>query len=120
VSTHARCERTFALPPPYPVIRASLDRAIANRDLAAVRSAARDLPNVVTLADAVQVLLLMLEADDPAFEAGAVRWLARFTGECGGVTLGEAHAALEALGALPGPDAHATLIALLRRHGLGS
>lgn len=106
------------MPPPYPVIRARLDRALASQDLAAVRSAAREAPNVVTLADAVRVLLLMLDADDPAFEAAAVRWIARFTGECGGVTLGEVHAAVEALDALPGPDATATLTALLHRHGL--
>ena len=45
------------MPPPYPVVRARLDRAIADRDLAAVRTAARDLPGVVTLTDAVQVLV---------------------------------------------------------------
>jgi hypothetical protein len=106
------------MPPPYPVVRARLERAIARRDLAGVRSAARDLPNVVTLADAVQVLLLMVEADGPAFDAAAVRWIARFTGECGGVTLGEVHAALEALAALPAADAHASLTGLLQRHGL--
>ena len=104
--------------PPHPVVRARLDRAIASRDLAAIRSAARDLPSVVTLADAVQVLLLMVEADDPAFEPAAVRWIARYTAECGGVTLGEVHAALEALEALPAPDAHATLTGLLKRHGV--
>jgi hypothetical protein len=109
----------FDMPPPYPVVRARLDRAIASRDLAAVRSAARELPGVVTLADAVRVLLLMLDTDDPAFESAAVRWIARFTGECAGVTLGETHAALDALGALPAPDAHVTLTALLKRHGLG-
>jgi hypothetical protein len=107
------------MPPPFPVIRARLDRAIAGGDLAAVRSVARDFAGIVTLADAVQVLLLMLEADDPAFEAAAVRWIARFTTECGGTTLAEAHAALEALDALPAADAHATLTALLNRHGLG-
>lgn len=53
------------MPPPYPVVRARLDRAIASRDLVAVRSAARDLPGVVTLVDAVQVLDLMQAADDP-------------------------------------------------------
>jgi hypothetical protein len=106
------------MPPPFPIVRARLDHAIARRDLAAVRSAARDLPNVVTLADAVQVLLLMLEADDPVFEPAAVRWIARLTSECRGVTLGEVHAALEALGELPAPDAHATLTGLLKRHGL--
>jgi hypothetical protein len=105
------------MPPPYPVVRARLDRAIACRDLAAVRSAARELPSVVTLADAVQVLILMLEADDSAFEAAAVRWIARFTSEYDGVTLGEVQAALEALDALPAPDARSTLTGLLKRHG---
>jgi hypothetical protein len=107
------------MPPPYPVVRARLGSAIARRDLAAVRSAARDLPGVVTLADGVEVLRLMLEARDPAFEAAAVRWIARFTGECRGVGLGEVHAVLEALEALPAPDAHGTLTAMLKRHGMG-
>jgi hypothetical protein len=106
------------MPPPYPIVRARLDRALADRDLAAVRSAARDIPSVVTLADAVQVLLLMLEGDDPAFEGAAVRWIARFTSESGGVTLSEVHAALEALDSLPAPDSQVTLTGLLKRHGL--
>jgi hypothetical protein len=106
------------VPPPFPVMRARLDRALARRDLAGVRSAAGELPSVVSLADAVDVLVLMLEADDPAFEAAAVRWLAQFTGECAGVTLGEAQAALEGLDALPAADARTTLTALLKRHGL--
>src|SRR4051812_23552063 len=75
------------MPPPAPVVRARLDRALAGGDLAAVRAAVRDGPSVVTLADAVRVLMLMVEADDPAFERAAVRWLARFTGECGGGTV---------------------------------
>ena len=104
------------MPPPYPVTRARLDRALAARDLAGVRAAARDNPSIVTLADAVDVLELMLDADDLAFEAAAVRWLVRFAGESDGVTLGELLAALEALDALPAPDARATLVALLRRH----
>jgi hypothetical protein len=104
------------MPTPIPVVRARLDRALAGGDLAAVRAAAQERPKIVTLADAVRVLLLMVEADDPAYERAAVRWLARFTSECGGVTLGEAQAALEALEALPSPDAHATLAALLKRH----
>jgi hypothetical protein len=108
------------MPPPFPVVRARLDRALASRDLAGVRAAARALPRVVTLADAVHVLALRVEADDPAFEPAAVRWLARFTGECPGVTLGEALAALEALDALPAPAADATLFALLKRHGVAS
>jgi hypothetical protein len=103
---------------PYPVVRARLDRALADRDLDAVRAAARVRRTMVTLADAVEVLVLMLEADDQAFDGAAVRWISRFTGECRGVTLGEAHAAVEALGALPAPDACATLTGLLRRHGV--
>src|SRR3954452_25639353 len=109
VSVRDRCEHTFAMPPPFPVVRARLERALAGRDLAAVRTAARELPGVVTLADALLVLLLMLEVDDPAFEPAAVRWIARFTGECAGLTLGEVGAALEALEGLPADDARATL-----------
>jgi hypothetical protein len=105
------------MPPPHPIIRARLDRALAEHDLAAVRSAARELPGAVTLADALQVLLLMLEADDPAFNAAAVRWVSRFTGECRGVALTEVHAVVEALDGLPDPDASATLGALLKRYG---
>jgi hypothetical protein len=107
----------FGMPPPYPVVRARLDHAIAVRDLAGVRAAARALPNVVTLADAVEVLMLMIEVDDPSFESGAVRWISRFAGECPGVGLGELLAALEPLNELPAPDAQTTLKALLTRHG---
>lgn len=102
--------------PPAPVIRARLDRALAARDLSAVRAAARELPRIVTLADAVRVLVLMLDTDDPTFESAAVRWIARFTSECPGASLGEVSAALEALEGLPAPDAEATLGALLKRH----
>ena len=105
------------MPPPYPVIRARLDRALAERDLAAIRRAARDFPGAVTLADGVVVLSMMLEADDPAFESAAVRWINRFTGECRGLALTEVHAAVEALDGLPASDATATLTALLKRHG---
>jgi hypothetical protein len=107
------------MPTPFPVIRARLDRAIAHGDLAAVRSAARELRGVVTLADAIQVLVLMQQADERKFEAAAMRWIARFSSECAGVTLGELQTALEALDALPAQDSLTTLTALLRRHGIG-
>jgi hypothetical protein len=106
------------MPAPFPVVRAHLDRAIAGRDLAGVRSAARELPGVVTLADAIQVLVLMQQAEDRTFEAAAMRWIARFSSECAGVTLGELRAALEALEALPAQDALTTLTTLLTRHGM--
>jgi hypothetical protein len=107
------------MPPPYPVIRARVERALAERDLDALRRVAREFPGAITLVDALSVLLLMLDEDDGAFDAAAVRWIRRFTGECRGVTLAEAHAAVEALGALPASDASATLAALLKRHGVG-
>jgi hypothetical protein len=110
-------ERMFAhMPPPYPIIRARLDRALAEHDLAAFRRAAREFPGAVTLGDALQVLALMLKGDDPAFEFAAVRWIHRFTGECRGVALTEVRAAVEALDGLPDADANATLTALLKRH----
>jgi hypothetical protein len=105
------------MPPPYPIVRARLDRALAEHDLAGFRNAARELPGAVTLADGLHVLLMMLESDDPTFDSAAVRWINRFTGECRGVALTEVHAAVEALDGLPDADAHATLGALLRRHG---
>jgi hypothetical protein len=105
------------MPAPFPVVRARLDSALAIRDLARVRAAARELPSMVTLTDAVQVLVLMEEVDDPAFEAAAVRWIARLTAECRGLTLGSVHAAVDALDALPAPDATATLLSLIKRHG---
>lgn len=104
------------MPPPFPVARARLESPLAGRDLARVRAAARDLPGVVTLTDAVQVLVLMEEVEDPAFETAAVRWIARLASECRGLTLGSVHAAVEALGALPAPDAMATLWSLVKRH----
>jgi hypothetical protein len=105
------------MPPPYPIMRARLDRALAEQDLTAFRRAAREFPDAVTLADALQVLLLMLESDDPAFDSAAVRWINRFTSECRGVALTEVHAAVEALDGLPATDASATLTTLLKRHG---
>jgi hypothetical protein len=107
------------MPPPFPVIRARLDSALARGDLAAVRRTAREFPDAVTLTDALRVLELMLEVDDPVFEAAAVRWINRFTGECQGLALTEVHAAVEALDGLPAPDAAATLTALIKRHGAG-
>jgi hypothetical protein len=102
--------------PPFVAVRTRFERALARRALVAVRAAARVLPGIITLADAVEVRVLMLELDNPL--RGQRRWLARFAGEHRGVTLGEVYAALEALDALPAPDAHATPVALLRRHGI--
>jgi hypothetical protein len=103
--------------PPYPVVRRRLERALAARDLRAVCAAARELAGGLSLVDALAVLVVMDELEDPRFERAAVRFVSRFAGECGGVGLGELQALLEALDGLPAPDAHATLVALLKRHG---
>ena len=51
-------EHAFVCLPPFPVAGDRLDSA-PGRDLARVRAVARELPTVVTLADAVRVLLLV-------------------------------------------------------------
>jgi hypothetical protein len=99
------------MPPSYPIIRAPGSCARRARPRRG-SGEPRGLPGAVTLADALQVLLLMLDGDDPAFETAAVRWVNRFTGECRGVALTEVHAAVEALDGLPAPDASATLTAV--------
>jgi hypothetical protein len=104
------------MPPPFVAVRTRLERALARRDLVTVRATARELPGIITLADTVDVLLLMLELEDPAFEASTVRWIARLAGECPGVTPGELDAALKALDDVPAPDAHITLVTLVKRH----
>jgi hypothetical protein len=107
------CEHTFV--PPYPVIRARFDGAIARRDLAGVREAARAFPNGLQLADALAVLVLMEDLEDPAFERAAVRWVARFASECADAGLADLSAAVDALDGLPAHGARAVLAALLTR-----
>ena len=101
--------------PPYPVTRARFDGAIARRDLAGVRAAARAFPNGLPLRDALNVIVLMEELEDPSFERAAVRWVARFAGECGDAGLADLRAAVDALDGLPGDGARAVLAALLTR-----
>lgn len=108
-------EHTFV--PPYPVIRARFDGAIARRDLADVRVAARAFPNGLGLRDALAVLVLMEEHDDPHFERGAVRWVARFAAECADAGLADLRAAVDALDGLPAHGPRAVLAALLTRVG---
>lgn len=100
---------------PYPVIRARFDGALARRDLAAARAAARELPGGITLRDAVKMLTLMRELDDPAYERAAVRWVVRFASECRDATLTDLRAAVDAVDSLPASGSHAVLAALLTR-----
>ena len=99
----------------YGRFRRSLDR----RQPTAALSAAAELPQV-SLTDALE-LLLLLRGYRGRFEAGSVRWHARFALETRGVTLPESQSVLALLGALSGPraaQACAALAELLDRRGL--
>ena len=75
-------------------------------------AAAHDLP-VVSLADALQLVLLAGDRDPPTFQRAAARWLGRYCAEVPRVGLDEVglvHAALTATGRT---DSRASLIALL-------
>jgi hypothetical protein len=105
------------MPAPCVVVRSRLERALARRDLGAVRAAARDSPCVVTLADAIEVLLLIrsrrpgLRGQRDSLDHPLRRRMPRRHAR-------QLHAALEAQNALPAPNADATLAELLKRHGV--
>ena len=79
-------------------------RAIAQRDVLAAEAAARGL-GWVSLGDALSLLTLYAETEDPKFERAAVRWLDRLLEERL-VALSEARRACEWLEQLAGPDAN--------------
>lgn len=111
-------EHTFAPNGPRsPLSAPALNAALARRALvAAVRAAARVRP--ASSPSPMQSRYSRCCSSSTTPRRGQLRWLARFAGEYRGVTLGEVHAAFEALDAFPAPDAHATPVALLRRHGI--
>lgn len=75
---------------------AAFRRAIERRLLAQAMIAAHDLP-VVSLADALEFVLLAAEKDTPTFERAAARWLGRYLRDVRGADLGEAALVLGAL-----------------------
>jgi hypothetical protein len=75
-------------------------RALRMGNLAQVRAAAAELPQV-GLDDALAVVLLMDEHDDERYERAAVRWLARLVAERPDVGLVDLGLGLTALEALP-------------------
>ena len=79
-------------------------RAISQRDLVAAEAAAREF-GWVSLGDALALVILYAEADDPKFERAAVRWLDRLLEERV-VALSEARRACEWLEQLAGPEAN--------------
>ena len=70
-------------------------RALATGNLAMVRTAAAELPQV-DLADALEICALMADAEPERYERAALRWLARFTLESR-VTLAQVALAVAAL-----------------------
>jgi hypothetical protein len=78
---------------------AAFRRALERRHLAQALAAAHDLP-AVSLADALELVLLAADRDPPTYDRAAARWLARYSLEHRGVDLAEtglAHAALTAI-----------------------
>jgi hypothetical protein len=92
-------------------------RALQTGNLVLVQATAAELPRV-GLRDALEVCLLLRDADRDRFERAAVRWLGRFALEARGVTLEAIQSAASALDAMPQrPDASMdTLAGLCLRH----
>ena len=98
----------------YGRFRRALDAGNANLALAA----AADLEHV-GLADALELLLLLLEPEPSRFERAALRWHGRYCREVSDVDLAEAQSVLACLTALrgsrPEPAAHALADLVHRR-----
>lgn len=94
-------------------------RALRMGNLAQVRAAAAELPQV-SLDDALAVVLLMDARDDERYERAAVRWLARLVSEHPSIGLAELGLGLTALEALPhNRDAAVSVLAgICARHGV--
>lgn len=76
-------------------------RAIHRRQLFAAEVAAREMEGPLSLADALDLTLLIREANRPRYERAAVRWLERFIQERG-ATLADVALAATALTQLDG------------------
>ena len=98
----------------YGRFRRALDTGNAHLTLAA----AADLEHVGR-ADALELLLLLLDAEPSRFERAALRWHGRYCREVSDVDLAEAQAVLACLAALrgsrPEPAAHALADLVYRR-----
>ena len=84
------------------------------------RSAPAEL-ETVGLVEALELCLLLCDAEPSRFERAALRWHGRYCREVAGVELDEGQAVLAGLGALRGPRAKAAargLAELLYRRGL--
>jgi hypothetical protein len=92
---------------------AAFSRALRSRNLTLALAEARDLP-VVNLADALELLLLLIRDKPPErYERASARWLARYCLEVPGVTLSEAMLAASALQTLAAPEERVGALALV-------
>jgi hypothetical protein len=92
---------------PYAIFRRALER----RNLPAAWAAASEL-QVVSLADALALCLLVRHRDPARFARVALRWHARFCAETAGVRLAQGRLVLDLLSALEGVDARPAARAL--------
>jgi hypothetical protein len=93
---------------PYAIFRRALDRRV----LPAAGTAAHDLGRI-TLADALELALLVAEQDPDKYPRVALRWHSRYCKEHEHVTLAQAQAVL-ALLALADPGSSSVLRELVR------
>jgi hypothetical protein len=91
----------------YAVFRRSLERG----SLLQIRAAAADLP-VVSLEDALAIVLAFLDQEPGSYARAAARWGSRVCAERA-VSLQDAQLLLAALGALPGAGVRAAAEALI-------
>jgi hypothetical protein len=100
---------------PYARFRRALDRGNVTQAL----SAAAEL-QVVGLAEALELTLLLADEDLERYDRAAVRWHVRFVSDLKDVDLTESLAVLSLLGAIPANRSAAQALAelLSRRRGL--
>jgi hypothetical protein len=84
---------------PRLVATADFQRAVERGNLLAAESAARELESV-SLADALELLLLIAATEPTRFERAAIRWLGRFCIETRGVDIADAQLLLGAVAGL--------------------
>jgi hypothetical protein len=94
-------------------------RAIRDRHVRRAEMAAREMGGLA-LADALDLCLLLADADPERWPRASARWLGRLIVESPAITLNEAVLAAAAMQGLEGPDAplaFQTLKYLAARHG---
>jgi hypothetical protein len=116
LSETALCEHPFVTSQGSAYMR--FRRALDRRNVTEVLSAASDL-QFVGLAEALELTLLLADADQEKYERAAVRWHVRFVYESKNVGIRESQAVLALLAAIPVNSLAATALAELLTHRRG-